>query len=88
MRKITGESRAKKNHHVPKQRDLLYSQTSEEIAASLNNPKKVDTFERTMPKAQVDIPQPISKDYGTTVDRVKGLRKTGLRFDMIEKQVS
>lgn len=87
LQNTIGVTRARRGQHIPKSRDLLFSLPPDEIAQTVNVPKTVDSFSRVLPNQRIDVPQTTNHEYGKFEDRTKQFRKTGLRFEMIEKQV-
>lgn len=83
LRKKTGVGRTVPGQHYPKMRSTLYnSDYKYNTERPVNN-----TFDRLLPEPKMDTPITYNQEYGRFDDAASRVRKTGKRFELLEKQV-
>lgn len=83
LRGRTGVGRTLPGQHYPKTRSTLYGADYKYNAdRQVNN-----TFDRLLPEPKMDTPTTFNHEYGKFDDAASRVRKTGKRFELLEKQV-
>ncbi len=85
LREKTGEGRSLPGKHMMKTSEQLFEPVGKDYKP--NRPIETNTFNRTLTGVEVPLPHSSNYEYGTYVDRVGQLPKTGFRHQLIEKQV-